>query len=456
MSQWLQLMLLSCLFWCLPACCQDRYFFQQGQSQLELKLDEPLTADSLTLRAELLPDRVQVRVRNQLILIHQTEFKLNQVPDLWRRQIQHIELIHVYQGKYLYLLKTAQLQHSLALLSWLQQQPATILVQPDLLPFRTKLRATDGAAAKPYLSLQHDAKQFNLYKYAALDWLWPKSKGKGVRIALIDSGFSFNHQALRQLRPLYSWDVDLNIPGAVAVRPGSHGDSVAGLIWARPMFPPDTDAANPLQGQAFGLAPEAGMIALKLTKPWTSQLLRAFVLAEQQQADVINLSWLLPWVAAPLQYYLHYLVYVANRQKGIVVVAAANPGTAENRGLAAMPELLVVSSTDHQGQLANARWDNTVDLAAVSYLLTVDSSNPEKFSRMAKTSASAPVVAAVVALLRAIAPDLTAAELELLLIESATKKEQMYADGQSQHYKILNVPAAVQQLSRSISATNRQ
>jgi subtilisin len=455
MLQWMKLMLLSCLFWCQPSYCQDRYFFQQGQTQLELKLHEPITADSLSLQAELLPGKIQVRVRNQLILVNQHKFSLNQLPARWLGQLQQIELLHEYQGKYLYLLKTAQLQHSLALLSWLQQQPATILVQPDLLPFRTKLRTSD-AAEKPYLSLQHNASEFDLYAYAALADLWSRSRGKGVRIALIDSGFSFNHQALRQLRPLYSWDVDLNIPGAVAVRPGSHGDRVAGLIWAKPMLPPDTDEPNPLQGQAFGLAPEAGMIALKLTKPWTSQLLRAFVLAEQQQADVINLSWLLPWVAAPLQDYLHYLVYVANRQKGIVIVAAANPGTAENRGLAAMPELLVVSSTDHQGQLANARWDNTVDLAAVSYLLTVDSSNPEKFSLMAKTSASAPVVSAVVALLRAIAPDLTAAELELLLIESATKKEQIYADGQSQHYKVLNVPAAVQQLSRSISATNRQ
>lgn len=455
MLQWWKLMLLSCLFWSWPSYCQDRYFFRQGQSQLELKLDEPLTADSLTLRAELLPGRVQVRVRNQLILVNQTEFSLNQLPARWRRQIQQIELLHGYQGKYLYLLQSAQLQQSLALLSWLQQQPATILVQPDLLPFRTKLRTSD-AVAKPYLNLQHNASEFDLYAYAALADLWPKSKGKGVRIALIDSGFSFNHQALRQLRPLYSWDVDLNIPGAVAMRPGSHGDSVAGLIWAKPMLPSSTDAPNPLPGQAFGLAPEAGMIALKLTKPWTSQLLRAFVLAEQQQADVINLSWLLPWVAAPLQDYLHYLVHAANRQKGIVIVAAANPGTAENRGLAAMPALLVVSSTDHQGQLANARWDNTVDLAAVSYLLTVDSSNPETFSLMAKTSASAAVVSAVVALLRAIAPDLTAAKLQLLLIESATKKEQIYADGQSQHYKVLNVPAAVQQLSRSISATNRQ
>jgi len=447
MRGWFYAMMWIGLFWSTQAVCQNRFYFQQGEQQLELRLLEPLLADSQSLRAELWPGQIPVRVRNQLILLTRPGFSLASLPTAVRRKVHQLELLHHYLDQYIYLLSTPSLRDALQLLPLLQQRPDIIQLQPDLLPFRGKLVEKDAAPQMPVVILQYDATKFNLFRYAALDQLWVKTRGKGARIAVIDNGFSFKHQVLQQVKPVFSHDVDMNIPGAVAEQSGSHGDKVAALIWGRARLPHKAEQQDPLSGQAFGLAPEAAMIALKLTKPWTSQLLRAFILAEQQQADVINLSWLLPWVAAPLQDYLRYLVQTANHGKGIVIVAAANPARGGNHGLAAMPELLVVSSTDHQGQLANASWGPSVDLAAVSFILSIDPSDKSRAAMMAKTSASAPVVSAVVALLRVLVPDLTARQIELLLTDSAEVNTQLDVSGVTQDYKILKVAAALQQIT---------
>lgn len=445
---WWYPILLFILCWHSVGGCQDRFYFQQGTQSVELRLLEPLAEDSLQLRAELLPDKIQVRVRNQLILLTRQPYNLDSLPVAMQPLVQQLQLLHQYQDKYLYSLSSGRLQQSLQLLPLLQQLPDTIVVQPDLLPFRRELIKKNAAQQMPVTRVQHDATTFNLFQYAALDQLWLKTRGKGVRIAVIDNGFSFKHQALQQIKPVFSYDVDLNIPGALAEQAGSHGDKVAALIWGRPSQSVAAKRLNPWSGQAFGLAPESDMIALKLTKAWTSQLLQAFILAEQQRADVMNLSWLLPWLAAPVQDYLHYLVQSANHGKGIVIVAAANPASGDNHGLAAMPEILVVSSTDHQGQLAHASWGETVDIAAVSFILSIHSQDTTKVAMMAKTSASAAIVSSVVALLRARVPNLTAQQLELLLKRSANIRTEVNLKGDQLHYRELNVNAALWQLFR--------
>ncbi len=438
------------------AVCQDKFYFKQGKQSVELSLLAPLTEDSLSLPAELWPEQIQVLVRNQLILVTRQRYQLDNLPPMMRSLVQQLQLLHQYQDNYLYLLSTTSLQGSLRLLHLLQQQPDIIQVQPDLLPLRGKLIKNEPLLQTSVASLQFDAINFNLFHYAALDLLWLKTRGKGARIALIDNGFTFKHHALQQVKPVFSHDVDMNIPGAVAEQPGSHGDKVAALIWGRAILPPKADVQDHLTGQAYGLAPDAAMIALKLTKPWTSQFLQAFILAEQQHADVINLSWLLPWVAAPLRDYLHYLVQSANQGKGIVIVAAANPARGENHGLAAMSELLVVSATDHQGQLANASWGESVDLAAVSFILSIDPHDNTRFAMMAKTSASVPVVSSVVALLRILVPDLTAQQIELLLTDSADVRTQLDANGATQNYKTLNVRAALQQITQVPKSSQKE
>ena len=67
---------------------------------------------------------------------------------------------------------------------------------------------------------------------------------------------------------------------------------------------------------------------------------------------------------------------------------------------------------------------------------------------MAKTSASAPVVSSVVALLRASVPDLTAQQLELLLKRSANIRTAVNLKGDKLPYRELDMNAALRQLFR--------
>jgi subtilisin family serine protease len=249
---------------------------------------------------------------------------------------------------------------------------------------------------------------------------------------------------LQKMPIKFNWNVDENRPKTAPELDDLHGTWVAGIIWARPELVAPMPEFMP--GVAWGIAPEAELIALTLQRPWTSNLLRAFALAEQQQADVINISWLLPWVAAPVREYLQYLTRYANHNKGIVIVAAADPQYQPNLGLAAMDELLVVSSTDHRGLLAESSWDASVDIAAASYVLSVSFRPPLLYERFAKTSASAPLVAGLIALFRLARPDLTASQLQLLLVNTATTAEARLPNGQLIRYKKLDANKAYAQL----------
>jgi subtilisin family serine protease len=328
----------------------------------------------------------------------------------------------------------------LELKTLLADSPFLLYLQPDLLPLRKSVQRP------PFWNSpqEFNERSFQLADYLPLQQLWQKTKGKGFKIAVIDSGINPNHPALQHMSIKFNWDGDENLPINAPEQDDLHGTWVAGIIWARPELVTPIPALTP--GVAWGIAPEAELIALKLRRPWTSNLLRVFALAEQQQADVINISWLLPWVAAPVREYLEYLTSHANHEKGIVIVAAADPQYQPNLGLAAMKELLVVSSTDHRGQLANSSWDTNVDIAAATYLLSVSFRPPMLYERFAKTSATAPLVSGLIALFRATRPDLTASQLELLLTDSAATAEARLPDGQLIRYKNLDANKAYKQL----------
>jgi len=296
-------------------------------------------------------------------------------------------------------------------------------MQPDFIPLRDKRR-------DPYyqsVAEQYNANTFDMAAYLSLKEPWANSQGKESTIAVIDIAFDLSHPALKQTQVKHSWDIDFDKPGATPEHNANyehHGNSIAGVIWSRPrLLQPDLDPYA--KGVAWGIAPAASMVALKMQRPWTSAIIRALAQAEKYQADVINISWLLPVVAEPIKRYLAYLTTAARDGTGISVVAAANPqpGVA-NVGLPLLPNIITVTSTDHQNQLANSSWDQNVDIAAVSYILSVSEQNGLYYQRFSKTSASAPVISGFVALLRAKYPTLTAQEIEQLLRRQCEHRQQ--------------------------------
>lgn len=405
-----------------------------------LKFDEALMDDQLQARAVLLPEQHKVSVTSRLLLIANKNVQVDFFPTQVQEQIKDFSLLVHYQAHYVYLVETESVKTMLALSELLAKSPLVEYVQPDILPLRKPLQRPVFWNGPQTFNEQ----TFKLGDYLPLQSLWKTTRGKGLRIAVIDSGINPEHPALQKMSIKFRWNVDENRPDIEPTQNDLHGTWVAGIIWARPELIVPIPPLTP--GVAWGIAPESELVSLKLQRPWTSNLLRAFALAEQQQADVINISWLVPWVAAPVRDYLHYLTASANKAKGIVIVAAADPQFQPNLGLAAMDELCVVSSTDHLGQLANSSWDSGVDIAAASYVLSVSFRQPLLYERFAKTSASAPLVSGLVALFRGVRPDLTASQLQLLLVKTATTAEARLPDGRLIRYKKLDANKAYAQL----------
>lgn len=429
-------LLLSC-----PVTLAD-YLLSDPEQNYRLEFEAGIDGEQQEATALLKPGNIRVKVANRLVLVSSKALSLQHLPAPQQKVITQLELLLQYRDQFIYLLNVNTLSDALRAGSELQQLPGLLYVQPDLLPLRRSAENTPSLLNVLYSNEQ----TFSVADYLALDKLWPLTRGEGSRVAVIDNGVSLNLPDLRQVKLRYSWDIDFNMPGAVPEPNQKHGNKVAGLIWAQP------DKVHNISkfalGYAWGVAPEAELIALKLLRPWTSNLLNAFYKAEQQGADVINISWLLPWVATPVLHYLNYLTYEARQGKGIVVVVAAEPQYRENVGLAALPELLVVSSTDHRGTLADASWGASVDIAAASYVLTVSQLPEHDYEMFAKTSSSAALVSGFVALLRSWRPDLTATEIQLLLAETGTEKKQQVPQGPVFSYKALNASEVVSELSK--------
>lgn len=289
----------------------------------------------------------------------------------------------------------ASLPDALRVLQRLQHQgnKGIELVQPDVLQLKNKSdAATSITGSSPYISL------------LGIENLWRKTKGKGVRIAVIDDGFQLSHADLQHLKPILTYDSKTRSLNAAPQSPlDTHGTKVAGVIFA---------AHN---GQGInGIAPEAKLIALRQPDTWTSNTLLSFQLAQLAQADIINCSWHSQWLLQPIVEIVNELTYTGRNNKGMVIVfAAGNQGQeiTASSSEGAIKQALVVGANNQLGQrLSFSNYGNSVDVYAYGGKVTTTLISG-KYGDFAGTSLAAAIVSGVSALMIAEQPDITLAEL---------------------------------------------
>jgi subtilisin family serine protease len=224
--------------------------------------------------------------------------------------------------------------------------------------------------------------------------LHASTTGRGVTVAVIDSGIAPTHPDLRgQIAETRDFVADDNAKRAV---PESHGTEVAGLIAAR--------ADNRL-GIA-GVAPEARLLALRAC--WQANggdaarcnsftLAKALQFAIDRRADVINMS-----LVGPRDVLLSRLLAVAMR-RGTTVVAAIDPRAPDGGFPAAQPGVLAVAGD------ASRAWPFRVFLAPASGLPTTTADGG--WGLVEGTSFAAAQVSGLVALLRQVSPRLKPAQV---------------------------------------------
>lgn len=141
----------------------------------------------------------------------------------------------------------------------------------------------------------------------------PLPSGRGVRVAIIDDGVDLTHPALSHVELVAALNTET---GEADAEPhagaDSHGTEVAGLIFGR----------APSKG-VRALAPDAGLIAVRLGQGWTSEMIRAFAFAEQHRADIINCSWTVDVALTPVVELLDHLEKTGRDGKGTLIFMAA-------------------------------------------------------------------------------------------------------------------------------------
>lgn len=286
-------------------------------------------------------------------------------------------------------------------------------------PPRESLRLAGSGECTYPSKQQFKARPWALQR-VLLDELWQgTNKGKGVRVAVIDTGVDDrNPQLTAAVDKAAGLDLLTSGTGADPTNDEvGHGTKVAGII-----------AARPREGTGFvGLAPGATIIPIRQNDADSSgdsdSMARAIDHAVARGADVINIS---QDTAKPLSATsaLAESVRKAIARDVVVVASAGNDGLdgkAKKTYPAAFDGVLAVASSDRNNERAAfSQAGDFVGVAApgVDIVSTVPGGGQCTDSG---TSFSAPFVAGVAALLKEKHPDWTPAQIVTRIEQTAER-----------------------------------
>jgi len=298
--------------------------------------------------------------------------------------------------------------------------------------------------AAPTVSRAADALQGEQWAVAPgtvfdLPGAWALTRGRGVVVAVVDSGTRVDHPDLArniwtnfgEIPNNHKDDdgngyvddvhgVDLTSRKKTQnLRDGNgHGTHVAGTI------------AAAMNGRGVvGIAPEARIMTVKVLDANGSGSMGGVAdgirYAAANGARIINLSLGGPGPDA----YMAAAVKAANEANALVICAAGNESTNNDKhpvypASLAAPNVIAVAATDPNAGRTIADYSNfgklTVPIAAPGSSV-ISTSNDGGYLTMSGTSMASPHAAGVAALMAAVRPDATAAELRAMMLQAATR-----------------------------------
>lgn len=269
---------------------------------------------------------------------------------------------------------------------------------------------------------------------------WAVTQGKGIVVAVLDSGADFNHPDLAAA--LLGNAYNFGDGTADAQDQIGHGTFVVGIIAAR--------CGNATAG--CGLAPQARVLPIKISQGAadsfdSAALAQGIDYAVAQGAHVINLSLTVTeetrTVGAAIQRAL---------DAGVIVVAAAGNKGGEVKFPGTYPGVICVAGSNRDRTLwSGSSRGAEVTLAAPASEVHSTLLNGGFGARSQGTSYAAPMVAASVALLLTSDARLTAPRIAVLLRETAGKLE-----GGDYPYGILDSAQALLALLPELTPDKRE
>ena len=266
--------------------------------------------------------------------------------------------------------------------------------------------------------------------------------GKGIKIAIIDNGLDVNHEDLvgAIVNTYDSQTKSTNVAHTLSEE--FHGTAVTGLIGAR------------VNGKGIkGIASGAQIIFLKYKENMSdSETVELFAKAEEFGADIISNSWGTYDVSQAVKERIVDLSKNGRGGKGIVIVfASGNDDKDMGNDESAIPEVIAVGATDKDNlRTYYSNYGVNLDVVAPGgyYLgittlddrgsngatagnyLVYDDSNA-----FIGTSASAPIVSGVIALMLEKNPNLTSKQIEQILHNTSDKIGYVpYENGRNNYY----------------------
>ncbi|BAZ45558.1 hypothetical protein NIES4102_25820 [Chondrocystis sp. NIES-4102] len=288
---------------------------------------------------------------------------------------------------------------------------------------------------------------------------WDTITGKGVVVGIVDDGLQYTHPELQgQYRPDLSYDFanndnDPNPSGGVGSLSDGHGTEVAGIIAAK---------GNNGIGVS-GVARDASLAGLKLNfsspgipiNQFDAQIAAALAY-KNQEIDIYNASWEISnSLYKPGELTTNAIADSITNGRGglgnIYIFAAGNDGESNGNvnynSLASSRYTIAVGAIDHNGvkssysspgaSLLISAYTNgddqgltTTDLlgdAGYNYQSLTDF-DPDYTQGFNGTSASAPIVSGVVALMLEANPNLSWRDVQHILIETAQQNDPTNKD----------------------------
>ncbi len=290
------------------------------------------------------------------------------------------------------------------------------LADPDVLDVSVAGVVRVQGAVDPYRSAQ-----WGMTRMSA-EQVWAAQQGKGVKVAVLDTGVDGSHSDLAGVVLPGS---DLVSGGNGTSDPHGHGTHVAGVIAA---------VANNGIGVA-GLAQGARILPVRVLGAdgtgTDADVARGIVWAVAAGAQVINMSVGSPDYSAAEDAAVAYAI-----QQGVVVVSAA--GNLRKQGNpavypAAFPSVIGVGASDTSDRTATfSSTGPGVDLVAPGMDI-VSTYPPNTYAYMDGTSMSTPFVSATAALIRAAAPNTDVAQVSAILTRTAKDLAPAGRDDASGH-----------------------
>jgi subtilisin family serine protease len=396
--------------------------------------------------------------------------------------LEVVEDLHFLPEGYTVRLTEAARENPLKIAAKLQQRPELITAEPDL-SFKVSLQYAPRDDLYPqqwHLHNRGDLLGLMAGADVKAEAAWDITRGlREITICIIDDGFDLEHPEFSQPGKIVApRDFGQNdFDPSPFFFDDNHGTACAGVALA------EEDGAG-----VVGLAPGCALMPVRMAPRLTDDaVVSYFQYAVDQGADVISCSWLATSWDFPLSTKMAGIIHYAASQgrrnkKGCVILFAAGNddrpldgdklGRRSYQGFALHPDVIGVGASNSKDVRAHySNYGPELTLCAPSSgsggrgIVTTDRRGIKGYTAtdyrhdFGGTSSATPLAAGLAALILSVNPELTAAEVKRLMIETADKIDPQngeYVNGHSRWYGHgrINAHRAVQRARELITGGN--